>query len=467
MSVQIAATGLPLGISIGDLESLVMRLISGRILGLGLRGEGVGEITLASGEDADAVVGEHQLMGAKVTFARISPVSAEAMASGPASSNKRTRSGVGGPSGALPMAGSVIASAPTSCNSTQSTAQASSANGEDGAAGGGAASSSHNAFAEDALMVMNVVSSSFESSSTAATTLAEQTLAEAEEIAAAAAAVTAAAGAAAGNQPNIKRQKSGGSGETKKEKERRLNRVGLSYRCGRCGMPKKGHVCTGVARESEDSDVPLVQGASAAAAAPAGVKTPTNAAGASASQTAGTPGIWDLDSDSIFKDIKSVLQTPAGGAAGGGGSSKAGAGEPKEKKKGGTKKKKGAAAEMPPPPAMPAVVAERAAEKSALLEELDIAMQRPPSVITPEDGAGAAGGPSSLGAPSSLVSASDMFSPGQLMTHLLGTPTPAITPGLSPGTLNELGNMLQSPGAVLASARKVAEAAGSVETPGQ
>ena len=46
-------------------------------------------------------------------------------------------------------------------------------------------------------------------------------------------------------------------------------------------------------------------------------------------------------------------------------------------------------------------------------------------------------------APSSLVSASDMFSPGQLMTHLLGTPTPAATPGLSPGTLNELGNMLQ------------------------
>ena len=57
-------------------------------------------------------------------------------------------------------------------------------------------------------------------------------------------------------------------------------------------------------------------------------------------------------------------------------------------------------------------------------------------------------------APSSLVSASDMFSPGQLMTHLLGTPTPAITPGLSPGTLNELGNMLQSPGQVLASAQK-------------
>ena len=117
---------------------------------------------------------------------------------------------------------------------------------------------------------------------------------------------------------------------------------------------------------------------------------------------------------------------------------------------------------------------------TALLEELDLAMQRPPSVITPEDGEGARAGPSSITAPpSSTFSASDMFSPGQLMTHLLGTPTPAITPGLSPGTLNELGNMLQSPGAVLASAQKReaaaaadasadgVAAAGGVETPGQ
>ena len=27
------------------------------------------------------------------------------------------------------------------------------------------------------------------------------------------------------------------------EKETRPNRVGINYRCGRCGMPKKGHVC--------------------------------------------------------------------------------------------------------------------------------------------------------------------------------------------------------------------------------
>ena len=31
--------------------------------------------------------------------------------------------------------------------------------------------------------------------------------------------------------------------ETEEEKQRRLYRFGLSYRCGRCGKPKKGHVC--------------------------------------------------------------------------------------------------------------------------------------------------------------------------------------------------------------------------------
>ena len=39
---------------------------------------------------------------------------------------------------------------------------------------------------------------------------------------------------------------SGGSRRRGSEdKERRLNRVGLSYTCGICGKPKKGHVCTG------------------------------------------------------------------------------------------------------------------------------------------------------------------------------------------------------------------------------
>ena len=43
-----------------------------------------------------------------------------------------------------------------------------------------------------------------------------------------------------------------------KEKERRLHRVGLSYKCKRCGQPKKGHVCPlnapGPASEALDDD---------------------------------------------------------------------------------------------------------------------------------------------------------------------------------------------------------------------
>merc|ERR1719506_3028618 len=249
--------------------------------------------------------------------------------------------------------------------------------------------------------------------------------------------------------------------ETKKEKERRLNRVGLSYRCGRCGQPKKGHVCVG-------GPGPDGADAGSTATATTSKKSPSEGSdGAAAADGAvGTPpnGTWDLDSDSIFKDIKHVLQTPvmgggASGKAANGGKANGKANGGGAKASGGSKRRSGAnaknnskdnanAANIPPP--MPAgivnaVVAERAAEKSQLLEELDIAMQRPPSVITPEDGEtrSALAGPSSLGpAPSSLVSATDMFSPGQLMTHLLGTPTPTPTPGLSPGPLNELGNML-------------------------
>ena len=289
-------------------------------------------------------------------------------------------------------------------------------------------------------------------------TIAEQ----AEAAAAAAAAVSAAAASAA---PAAKRQKMAiPANESKIEKERRLNRVGLSYRCGRCGQPKKGHVCNGVGEGGElgAEDVGLL-GAALAPAEPKEKKVkkakkekePKVIVSVGDLEDSPT-GQWALDSESIFKDIKTVLQTPGG----------EGKGSSKAKASGSKRRKKDEAKAMPPPP----VLAEKAAEKSALLEELDIAMQRPPSLITPEDGDNCRAGPSSMNPPpSSLVSASDMFSPGQLMTHLLGTPTPAITPGLSPGTLNELGNMLQSPGAMLASARKAQEATleGAIETPGQ
>ena len=50
------------------------------------------------------------------------------------------------------------------------------------------------------------------------------------------------------------------------EKQRRLYRVGLSYRCGRCGKPKKGHVCD----MPEDGADGAVMGADGMSATPAG-----------------------------------------------------------------------------------------------------------------------------------------------------------------------------------------------------
>ncbi|KAL1500644.1 hypothetical protein AB1Y20_013292 [Prymnesium parvum] len=223
--------------------------------------------------------------------------------------------------------------------------------------------------------------------------------------------------------------------ETKREKERRLNRVGLSYRCGRCGQPKKGHVCH------------LAEGETLEGMAPAGADE--------YSEGEKTPGIaWDLDSEALFKDIKSVLSKPMtpsvrSGAPsalgyvvndGGSSSARGAATEPRGKP---TKSKRKPSASAKGAASAPAVTS----EKLAILKELDIEMQRPPSLITPDEAEGRPGVPG----PSSL--ASDMFSPGQLMSTLLGTPTPG-PQGLSPGTLNELGNLLQSPASVLASARR-------------
>ena len=87
-----------------------------------------------------------------------------------------------------------------------------------------------------------------------------------------------------------------------------------------------------------------------------------------------------------------------------------------------------------PPPLPPAA-------KDALLNDLDIAMQRPPSLITPEDAEGArgplsCGGVCGAGLPSLGLSSGGLgslgtfahgdfgVSPGALVSQLLGTPTP-------------------------------------------
>ena len=478
-TVGVTVTGLPAATTLGDLEGLVLPKCHGRIVGVGLHGEGNAFIEFALLSDAEACLGEHELMGAKVHLTRPSanpPVLASAAGGG---GGKRTRAAsaeaVGGLSSATtttppPLsAREVSLTEPVLVTGSSSSDELNSAlsSGYDGAALVVASTTSVDVGA----VGVNGGGGGSDSGIITAS-LADDPLYVAQP-------------------PPGKKQRA----ETKKEKEKRLNRVGLSYRCGRCGQPKKGHVCIGEGGPIGAPDV-----APPAAAAPlASMKmhSPSDGGGSDglggdAGPASRTPpsGGWDLDSESIFKDIKSVLQTPAsavipapglgsGGGGRGGGVGGASGLDANGKVGGGAAggggggKRRGSGvttANMPPP-----VVAEKAAERSQLLEELDIAMQRPPSVITPDEhdngSRGSAGaGPSSVGlAPSSLVSASDMFSPGQLMTHLLGTPTPAITPGLSPGTLNELGNMLQSPGAVLASARKAAEAAaeatGILETP--
>ena len=179
------------------------------------------------------------------------------------------------------------------------------------------------------------------------------TLGGAEAIAAATAAAAAAAAAAGG--PAAKKPR---TAETKKEKERRLNRVGLSYRCGRCGMPKKGHVCTGVNTEGEGIEG-IDEGAASAAMALAGVTPPNTKAPAPSKDS--TPNSGDfLNPDSIFNDIRHVLQTPKEAAASGG---EKGGKANGEKKKGGGKE----VARRAPPPS-PARCSSAAAGRAASRE---------------------------------------------------------------------------------------------------
>ena len=448
--ITVVASGLPDATTMGALESLILPLCSGRIVAIGLQAEGTAVIEFALHSDADSVVGEHELLGTPVQFVRPGveppppPPPPPPLPPPPAVSGKRTRSSGGScgggaasaeapmPAPAVPVTSVVMLDdgMPKIEESTEPIVPAASVStGFDSLTG------SPNGGYDGSALVAAAVPPALDAAASMASLAA---LADADSD-------------GGGGAPVPKKHRA----ETKKEKERRMNRVGLSYRCGRCGLPKKGHVCVGTV-----DGMPLD---GSGLGMPMKISPASDGSEAGGSSTTPPGGRWDLDSESIFKDIKSVLQAPpppAAGGAGGKANGKAGGGSKRR-----ASKSKGDMPPPMPPHIVPAVVAERAAEKTQLLEELDIAMQRPPSVITPDDGdhSRSAGGPSSLGAPSSLVSASDMFSPGQLMTHLLGTPTPAITPGLSPGTLNELGNMLQSPGAALASAQKAAAAAAAVE----
>jgi len=196
-----------------------------------------------------------------------------------------------------------------------------------------------------------------------------------------------------------------------KKKEQRTYRVGLSYACKRCGQPKKGHKCTAGAAPADGPP-------EGSAAKPTEKKRPAK---------------------------ENAKSTPDGAKTEKGPC-------PKRPRKEAAKDEEEAGSqgdtieEVPSQDLCKPVGAEDAVRLAELLEFNQ--PLRPPSLITPEDVEApvleAALALSSMSAPpASLASASNVFSPDQFMV-MMGTPAPAITPGLhfqrgiSPGSLNAL-----------------------------
>lgn len=198
---------------------------------------------------------------------------------------------------------------------------------------------------------------------------------------------------------------------SKKNKEQRAYRVGLSYACKRCGQPKKGHKCT-------MPNAPPADGSAAASE----VKTAEKK----------RPVKEQTSPDAADTEGKTEKAPPA------------------------KKAKKEVAKEVP----LPQTETKEPSQASLLqpVRDDDVVRlaellefnhpERPPSLITPEDveapDVEAALALSSMSAPpASLTSASNLFSPNQLLT-MMGTPAPLLTPhlhfqrGISPGSLNAL-----------------------------
>ena len=182
--------------------------------------------------------------------------------------------------------------------------------------------------------------------------------------------------------------------ESKVEKERRLNRVGLSYRCKVCGLPKKGHVCLG-----EGADGSSVETGSG------------KRKEAERKKSEEDNGMWDAAA--LLSDIRSVVSSSA------------------SKKK--TDKSRPKRARE---------------EKEETEEAFDASLL--PSLITPEDAAEVAArvprssrsatvGPRLVGGPPSLRSSFFGSSPS-VANHMPAPPLP--TPGLSPATLDVLGGQV-------------------------
>lgn len=277
MGMRLVVSGLPMDATLGDVEALVMPKCSGRIVSIGLQSEGMASVEFAELADVHACLGVHELLGKMVRFSRpgdpaVPIMQQPAAAIVPAS--KRQRAAVE-PVLPPPVEIMPLPSADVAGSSSSFDAVGSSYDGS-------------------ALVVAAAPPMMEQSSSTAS---AQQSVV---------------VDVALADAPLTKKQR---AAEAKKEKERRLNRVGLSYRCGRCGQPKKGHVCVGGPEGGAAVQPPVIEGISPGSEGSSGAnRTPPGVSPNALSGISPTGG-WDLDSDSIFKDIKSVLQTPAGSSS--------------------------------------------------------------------------------------------------------------------------------------------------------
>ena len=209
-----------------------------------------------------------------------------------------------------------------------------------------------------------------------------------------------------------KRPKTDEGGKT--AKERRDYRQGVSYRCGRCGKPKKGHVCD-VPEDGEGTeDSPFQPGSMTAATSPPAGGTAAALLAAAPQQAprsrevhaiataqvaracASSPGAASQESPgqatAVFKDMVAALGEESA----------------------------------------PASVAKTPAAAAAGLTDMDMMLAdlafaaRPPPVITPDE--------SAMEVPSGVGSLSpSMLSPSTMINQLLGTPTPGGAPSVVAG----------------------------------
>ena len=250
-----------------------------------------------------------------------------------------------------------------------------------------------------------------------------------------------------------KRPKSDEGG--KASKERREYRQGISYRCGRCGKPKKGHVCDvpeeavcEVAPSSGGS--PFQSGAVTAATSPPAGGTAAALLAAAPQQAPRSRAVASKAAarEGAAKEGAASQRAAAAHVARAGAAARAGAGARAGEGARACASSPGAASQESPGQAtavfkdMVAALGEEstpasaaktpAAAAAAGLTDMDVMLAdlafaaRPPPVITPDE--------SAVEVPGGVGSLSpSMLSPSTMIHQLLGTPTPGVASSVVAG----------------------------------